>query len=548
MKAITINTPRKKFKIENPFTIGSGIITINTDTIEYFAKNINQIGIITSKSIGLKERKGYDEPVLCQYKAGLYFRNAVGLSNPGIDQWIKEISKIYPLTNDKFLLTSIFAQTPEEFAILAKKLENYTDGIELNLSCPHAKGYGMVIGSDKKLVFDIIKTIKDVSDLPVFAKLSPNIDNIEEIAKECEKAGASGIVAINTVGPKETIEENTKQSILSNKLGGESGSGVKNIAISCIKKIREVTNLPIIGMGGISNADDVRSFQKAGANIFGIGTALVGMDTQEILVFLSLLDEDLDDNTNDCEIVTNTNYIMKYHKFTVSEIQYYNEDSFVLTFNDDLSAYPGQFVFTWIPGFKEKPFSILNDKPLSLFIRIKGKHSKKLGLLRKGDNLMIRGAYGTGFPFTSNHPIILIGGGTGIAPLHFYTNRYDNIYRFYLGAKQEKDLEIIRNQCEKIDCRYCIDDEKKVGKIIDVFNNDIKDIEKKYNQSAYYYICGPEKMTDGILNILKKENIKNRIWVSFEHYMKCGVGLCGSCSTGKGLRSCVDGPVIHIDI
>jgi len=533
--------------ISGIFTIGSGIITISPETIKYFAENIPQIGIITTKSIGLNPREGYSEPVLCQFDFnGIYYRNAVGLTNPGIDEWIKQIKDVYPLLKNKFLLSSIFAQTPDEFAIIAKKLIGHTDGIELNLSCPHAKGYGMVIGSDANLVSEIIKAVKNASHLPVYPKLSPNINNLSEITIACEETGADGIVAINTVGPKETIEKHSGEPILSNKVGGESGWGIKNKAISCIELIRSNTNLPIIGMGGVSSTDDVRDFFKAGANYIGIGTSLVGMSSGDIQNYFKVIENDIENGTNNAIKHLNTQALMEYKPFTIKNVEYFGKDLFILNFNEELECKPGQFVFTWIPYKKEKPFSILQNKPLSLLIRKIGEHTNELYNLKSGDVLMIRGAYGKSFTKQENKAIVLIGGGTGIAPLFFYSQKYPNDYiKFYIGASKIDDINWIDKKFIKDSWVISIDEPNKPGKIVIDIENDIQLLEKEGNSETLYYVCGPDPMMEAISKKLTKHVKKNRFFFSLEKYMKCGVGLCGSCYSKNGLRTCVDGPMLN---
>lgn len=543
-KIIKLNN--KTYEIEGLFTIGSGIITISTDVIKFISENIPQIGIITTKSIGLSPREGNPEPVLCQFNQGLYYRNAVGLSNPGIDKWIEEVKDIYPLKKGKFLLTSIFAQTPEEFGILAQKLIGYTDGIELNLSCPHAKGYGMEIGSDPTTVTNIIKHIKSITDLPLFAKLSPNITNLSEIAEVCTSAGADAIVAINTVGPKQTIEEHSGKIILSNKVGGESGVAIRDRALNCIKMIKKCTNLPIIGMGGACNSNDIRDFMNVGADFIGIGTALVGMSTNELINYFAEIENDLNDNLNKSAKLLHNDFLMQYSPYTIFKNTFYGNDLFILEFMETIESKVGQFVFTWIPDHKEKPFSILSNNPLKLLVRVRGEHTKKLSELSSGEVLMIRGAYGIGFPEPDKTPTFLIGGGTGLAPLYHYSKEYPNDFeRLYIGASKEKDISWITNLKNNNKAIVCIDKPGNPGQVIRKLEEDLPEILNKYEGQIRFFTCGPDLMMQNVQNVLSKYKSKIKLYSSLEKYMKCGVGLCGSCSDGKGLRTCVDGPIIE---
>ena len=163
-------------EISGCFTIPSGIITTQTSSLEKIAREIPEIGILTTKSIGLNPREGYREPVLTQYAPGC-FMNAVGLTNPGAEAFVKHLQALR-LPEKRFLLTSIFGSDPEEFVKVATLLAPYSDGLELNLSCPHASGYGMAIGQDPGLVHSITKAVKDAVAIPVIPKLTPNITNI----------------------------------------------------------------------------------------------------------------------------------------------------------------------------------------------------------------------------------------------------------------------------------------------------------------------------------------------------------------------------------
>ena len=201
----------KKIKFGNkeiyPFTIPSGIITTEVSTIEKYAREIPELGIITTKTIGPEPRPGNIEPILHQYEPGS-FVNAVGLKNPGCKAFAEKLENI-SFPEDKYLLISIMGACIEDFCHVIKTLNKYADGFELNLSCPHAKGYGQQIGEDPKLVYEIVKAVTNVTSKEVFAKLSPNVDDIALIAEAAMKGGAYGITAINTVGP-DLIKTNKK--------------------------------------------------------------------------------------------------------------------------------------------------------------------------------------------------------------------------------------------------------------------------------------------------------------------------------------------------
>ncbi|MBP6725212.1 MAG: tRNA-dihydrouridine synthase, partial [Halioglobus sp.] len=257
--------------LSGPFTIPSGIVTTATPIIQYIFDHMPEVGVVTTKSIGLKPRLGNREPVLSQYAPGC-FVNAVGLTNPGAEKSAELMAQLR-VPADRFLLTSIFGGSVEEFVEVAKILAPVSDGLELNLSCPHASGYGMAMGQDPELVRQITAAVKAVVNIPVIPKLTPNTPNIGEIAAAAVAGGADGLCAINTVGPGYTSAHG--HAVLTNGNGGISGKGILPIGLKCVREIAAVTAVPIIGCGGVSSADDVRAYFDAGAAIVGVGSALI---------------------------------------------------------------------------------------------------------------------------------------------------------------------------------------------------------------------------------------------------------------------------------
>jgi dihydroorotate dehydrogenase (NAD+) catalytic subunit len=227
-------------------------------------------GAIVTKSIGLKPREGYPNPTIVELEHGLL--NAMGLPNPGIDNFSEEIKKLKNI--NKPLIGSIFGSNAEEFVELARKMQNYgIDALELNMSCPHAKGYGLEIGSDPELVKNITSEVKKNTKIPVFVKISPNLMNIVEIGIAAEKANADAIVAINTVKAMK-IDLELKTPVLANKIGGYSGNAIKPIGVRCVYEIAKNVSIPIIGIGGITTGEDALEYIMAGASAVQIGSGV----------------------------------------------------------------------------------------------------------------------------------------------------------------------------------------------------------------------------------------------------------------------------------
>ncbi|WP_048146595.1 dihydroorotate dehydrogenase [Pyrococcus abyssi] len=253
-------------KFKNPLILASGVVDMTPELLRR-AHREGAGGVVT-KSIGMEPRKGYENPTIVELPYGLI--NAMGLPNPGWEAFLEEFRK------EKFdfpVIVSIFGGTPEEFAFLAEKLGEVADAFELNLSCPHAKGYGMEIGQKPENVYEVVKAVKDVTDKPVIAKLTPNVSDIRELGLAAEKAGADGVSAINTVKAI-AIDIYAKRPILSNKFGGYSGPGVKPIALRAVYDLASSLDIPVIGIGGITTWQDAVEFLLAGASALQIGTAV----------------------------------------------------------------------------------------------------------------------------------------------------------------------------------------------------------------------------------------------------------------------------------
>ncbi|MFA4661733.1 dihydroorotate dehydrogenase [Pyrococcus kukulkanii] len=253
-------------KMKNPLILASGVVDMTPELLKRAHRE--GAGAVVTKSIGKEPRKGYENPTIVELPYGLI--NAMGLPNPGWEAFLEEFK------GEKFdfpVIVSIFGGTPEEFAFLAEKLQEAADAFELNLSCPHAKGYGMEIGQDPNNVYEVVKAVKDVTDKPIIAKLTPNTNDIAKLGLAAEKAGADAVSAINTLKAI-AIDIYAKRPILSNKIGGYSGPGIKPIALRAVYDLARVLDIPIIGIGGITTWQDAVEFLLAGASALQIGTAV----------------------------------------------------------------------------------------------------------------------------------------------------------------------------------------------------------------------------------------------------------------------------------
>jgi dihydroorotate dehydrogenase (NAD+) catalytic subunit len=256
-------------KLANPTILASGILGYSAETLESIVAG--GAGAVVTKSVGLKPRVGYANPTVVQVDCGLI--NAMGLPNPGIGEFVKEIRQAKKVLNVP-LIVSVYGFSEEEYAAVSKKAADAgADALELNVSCPHVKETGSEIGQKPEILSKVVKTVKDAVDKPVFVKLSPNVTSIADIAEAAAKTGADALTAINTVKAM-AIDPETTMPILGNKFGGLSGSAIKPIAVRCVYDIYERVKVPIIGCGGIADWRDAVEFFLAGASAVQIGTAI----------------------------------------------------------------------------------------------------------------------------------------------------------------------------------------------------------------------------------------------------------------------------------
>jgi dihydroorotate dehydrogenase (NAD+) catalytic subunit len=249
--------------------LASGILGYTAETFETVARG--GAGAIVTKSVALKPNEGYSNPTVVQARSGLI--NAMGLPNPGIEEFVKEIRKAKDVLRIP-LIVSVYGFSAEEYATAAHEaVAAGADAVELNVSCPHVKETGSEIGQSPDVLAKVVHKVKISVEKPVFAKLTPNVTDIVEIAEAAQKAGADGLTIMNTVKAM-AIDVETMMPILANKIGGLSGPAVKPIALRHVFNVYEHVKIPIIGCGGISDWHDAVEFLLAGASAVQIGTAI----------------------------------------------------------------------------------------------------------------------------------------------------------------------------------------------------------------------------------------------------------------------------------
>ena len=529
-------------RLSGPFTIPSGIVTTATSIIQHFFDEIPEIGVLTTKSIGPDPKLGNREPILSQYAPG-NFVNAVGLTNPGMHASAELLAGL-KIPADRFLLTSIFGGSLEEYVAVAQCLAPYSDGLELNLSCPHAKGYGMAMGQDPELVFEIIKAVKAAVDIPVIPKLTPNTDRFSDIVRAAFDAGADALCAINTVGPGYTSAYG--HPVLSNGAGGLSGKGILPIALKCVREIRAVCDLPIIGCGGVSAANDVRAMQDAGASIIGVGSALTGMTTADIKDYFEVLASPEPLIAQTAETKVRYDLDMAFKPVTLVENQKVCEDIVLLTFAENFEIKAGEFVFLWVPGVGEKPFSVLCDRPLQLVAINVGEFTEALIDLEPGQETYLRGPYGQAVVSLPHQKVIAVAGGTGLAAVYQIARDHPDS-EVFTGARTAERLYYL-NECRDIaNVHVATDDgsEGFSGRVTELLEDYLKTLTAADLKALVFYNCGPEPMVHAAVAVQTRYAQPHQIFSAIDYLTKCGVGICGACATPDGQRLCVDGPFLN---
>ncbi|MHA1616979.1 MAG: dihydroorotate dehydrogenase [Candidatus Njordarchaeales archaeon] len=255
-----------KLQLRNPTMLASGILGDKASLLERAYRA--GAGAVVTKSFTREPREGYATPIIVGVPCG--FINAVGLANPGKDGLKSVLEKI----RGKFpVIVSIAGATVEEFVELAVIAEDYgADGLELNMSCPHAERRGLEIGSDPSIVGKIVEDVKQSVKIPIFVKLGLS-DNIFESCKQAEEAGADALVLINTIRAMK-IDIWIRKPVLSHKYGGLSGQAIHPIAVFTVYRAYEIVDIPVIGVGGVTNWEDAVEFLLAGASAVQIGSSL----------------------------------------------------------------------------------------------------------------------------------------------------------------------------------------------------------------------------------------------------------------------------------
>ena len=257
-------------ELDNPVIPASGTFGYGYEFAELY--DINCLGSFSFKGTTKEPRFGNPTPRIAECTAGMI--NAVGLQNPGVDKVIsEELPRLKKCFNKK-VMANVSGFSIDEYAYTCERLDSQEQvgWLEVNVSCPTVHGGGMSFGTDPRAAAEVTRAVKAVTKKPVIIKLSPNVTDIVSIAKACEDAGADGISLINTLlGMR--IDLRTKKPVIANTMGGFSGSAIFPVALRMVYQVSSAVNIPVVGMGGVSSAEDVIEMMLAGATAVEIGAA-----------------------------------------------------------------------------------------------------------------------------------------------------------------------------------------------------------------------------------------------------------------------------------
>lgn len=255
--------------MKNPVMTASGTFGYGQEFTPFF--DLNRLGAIVIKGLSLEPSPGNPPPRTVETCGGML--NAIGLENVGVEAFVKD-KLPFLQTLDTVVILNIYGRNMDEYGAITRRLEGIEGlaGLEVNISCPNVKAGGLAFGTDPKMAFQVTKTVREKTDLPLIVKLSPNVTNIATIARSVEDAGADALSLINTIMGM-AVDINTHRPKLANVIGGLSGPAIKPIALRMVWNAVQAVDIPVVGIGGIMNATDALEFLIVGARAIQVGTA-----------------------------------------------------------------------------------------------------------------------------------------------------------------------------------------------------------------------------------------------------------------------------------
>ncbi len=258
-----------QMKLKNPVMVASGTFGFGEDHRDFL--DLNQLGAIIPKGVSLRPVPGNPPPRLFETEGGIL--NSIGLQNPGLDVFVNE-KMPFLRTLDTCVIVNFFGNSDKDYIELAERLNEVPgiSGLEMNVSCPNMSRGGIVFCTDPRMTYELVRDVKKATALPLVVKLSPNVTDITAMAKSVEDAGADAVSLVNTFRAM-AINIHSRKPELANVFGGLSGPAIKPIALRMVWEVSQAIKIPVIGIGGITQAEDALEFVLAGASAVQVGTA-----------------------------------------------------------------------------------------------------------------------------------------------------------------------------------------------------------------------------------------------------------------------------------
>ena len=525
-------------EVRGRFGFPSGVIATNDDTARWMIENVPQLGFFVGKSTTIEPREGHAEDILTQPSPTALW-NAVGYANPGLEAMVESFRTLRAgAPSDVFLLAQIGESSEEGFARAAAAFEaaGDVDGIEINISCPHIEKGGILIGSDPESVAGIVAAVREVTKRPLVVKLNAGVERLEEVALAAVGAGAEALSGINTLGGQNPE--------LTNGFGGLSGPPLFPVTFETVTRLRRVTGVPFIVMGGIRGADDIRRLDAVDPGFFyAIGSALGGLDSAGIREYFRRRDAVLADGTDSGAELSLSRMLLTYRPFTVAEVTDCGPNLRRIRFREDLEAATGQFVFLKLGTGLARPFSVAAcGEGLELVVRRVGPMTERVFGLTPNSIVRIRGPYGHSFDLPVGREVVFVGAGCGIAPVHHAARRHGGPKRIVIGATTAAEL-VYLEELQALGPVVVSTDDGSQGLRGLVTELLAAHLAEDPPSGALFYTCGPEVAMAGVDAVARQYAEPGDIHHLVERMTSCGIGICGKCSTPSGERACVDGPV-----
>lgn len=281
-------------EFKNPITVASGTFGSGMEYSDFY--DLGRLGAVTTKGVSNVPWEGNDTPRVCEVTSGML--NAIGLQNPGVDTFIKRDIPFLRGFDTKIIVNVCGHEIKQYVEVVERLRDEDVDMLEINVSCPNVRKGGITLGTDPDNVETVTREVKAKAKQPVIVKLSPNVTDITSIAKAAEAGGADGVSLINTItGMK--IDIHKKSFVLGNKTGGLSGPCIHPVAVRMVYQVASAVNIPIIGMGGVVNAEDALELIMAGASMVAVGTGNFINHNAAVQIIDDIVDYMRDNNISD---------------------------------------------------------------------------------------------------------------------------------------------------------------------------------------------------------------------------------------------------------